>query len=189
MFVLRQLLWTCDLWPEKPGDREGPSPPGPINSISWVGPGGPSIQRKWILFTSLGVLFSNYNSCIGVFGPFETLGDPFPRGPPRPSPLHLWNHFSSPACDLWCNSADSADTPTTVAPVRIIAPVVIVSIKSCSVRCHLSKHHLFLQTTVHTAQHDSDILQRRFYITPGTAEKRHLAAVAVAADTSRSHHP
>ena len=24
-------------------DREGPSPPGPINSISWVGPGGPNI--------------------------------------------------------------------------------------------------------------------------------------------------
>ena len=23
------------------GDREGPSPPGPINSISWVGPGDP----------------------------------------------------------------------------------------------------------------------------------------------------
>ena len=22
-------------------DREGPSPPGPSNSISWVGPGGP----------------------------------------------------------------------------------------------------------------------------------------------------
>ena len=32
-------------WPEKPGggDREGPSPPGPINSISWVEPGGPNI--------------------------------------------------------------------------------------------------------------------------------------------------
>ena len=25
------------------GDREGPSPPGPINFVSWVGPGGPSI--------------------------------------------------------------------------------------------------------------------------------------------------
>ena len=25
------------------GDREGPSPPGPINSSSWVGPGGPNI--------------------------------------------------------------------------------------------------------------------------------------------------
>ena len=33
---------------------------------------------------------------IGGFGPFETLGDPFTQGLPRPSPLHLWNHFSSP---------------------------------------------------------------------------------------------
>ena len=24
-------------------DREGASPPGPINSISWVGPGGPKV--------------------------------------------------------------------------------------------------------------------------------------------------
>ena len=28
---------------ETGGDREGPSPPGPINSISWEGPGGPNI--------------------------------------------------------------------------------------------------------------------------------------------------
>ena len=28
---------------ETGGDREGPSPPGHINSISWVGPGGPNI--------------------------------------------------------------------------------------------------------------------------------------------------
>ena len=36
---------------------------------------------KWALFTSLGLFFSNCNSCIRGFGPFETLGDPFPRGP------------------------------------------------------------------------------------------------------------
>ena len=37
-------------------------------------------------------VFSNCNSCIGGFGPFEILGDPFPRGPqglvpPPPPPL------------------------------------------------------------------------------------------------------
>ena len=79
------------------GDWEGPSPPGPTNSLSWVGPGVPNILRKWALFTSLGLFFSNCNNCIGGFGPFETLGDPFPRGPPKPCPLNLWNHFSSPA--------------------------------------------------------------------------------------------
>ena len=75
------------------GDREGPSPPGPINSSSWLRPGGTEYITKWALLTSLGLFFSNSNSCIGVrisykggFGPFETLGDPFPRGPPRPSP-------------------------------------------------------------------------------------------------------
>ena len=41
-------------------------------------------------------VFSNCSSCIGGFGPFEALGDPFPGGPLRPGPLHLWNHFSSP---------------------------------------------------------------------------------------------
>ena len=47
----------------------------------------------------LGLFFSNCNSCIGGFGPFVTLGDPFPRGPPRPSPPppHLSNNLSSPA--------------------------------------------------------------------------------------------
>ena len=35
------------------GDREGPSSPGPTNSISWVGPGGPNIYNEWALFTSL----------------------------------------------------------------------------------------------------------------------------------------
>ena len=31
-------------WRNREGrDREGPSPPGPINSISWLGVGGPNI--------------------------------------------------------------------------------------------------------------------------------------------------
>ena len=79
-------------------NREGPSPPGPINSISCVGPGGTQYITKWALFTSLVLFFSNCSSCIGGFGPFETLGDPFPRGPPRSSPPHLSNHLSSPVC-------------------------------------------------------------------------------------------
>ena len=42
------------------GDREGPSPPGPINSISWVGPGRDPIYNKmdpfnfsWTVFQQL----------------------------------------------------------------------------------------------------------------------------------------
>ena len=69
------------------GGGGGPSPPCPINSISWVGPGGTRYIPKWALFTSFGLFFSNCNSCIGGFGPFATLKDPFPRGTPRPSPL------------------------------------------------------------------------------------------------------
>ena len=60
-------------------------------------PEDPIYNENGALFTSLGLFFSNCNSCIGGFGPFETLVDPFPRGSPRHSPLHLWNHFSSPA--------------------------------------------------------------------------------------------
>ena len=79
------------------GDREGPSPPGPINSISWEGPGGPNIYQNGP-FLLLFQFFSNCSSCVGGFGTFEILGDPFPRGPPRPRPPppHLSNHFSSP---------------------------------------------------------------------------------------------
>ena len=42
------------------GDWEGPSPPGPINSISWVGPGGTQFITKmgpfyfsWTVFQQL----------------------------------------------------------------------------------------------------------------------------------------
>ena len=41
-------------------DREGPSPPGPINSVSWVGPGGTQYITKmgpfyfsWTVFQHL----------------------------------------------------------------------------------------------------------------------------------------
>ena len=85
--------YSTDSWLEEPGDRElpGPSPPGPINSISWVGPGGPNTymyNENGPFLASLGLFFSNCNgcSCIGGFGHFETLRDPFPRGPPRPNP-------------------------------------------------------------------------------------------------------
>ena len=68
---------------ETGGDREEPSPPGPINFISWVGPdiyqNGPFLLLLDCFF------FSNFNSCIGGFGPIASLKDPFPRGPPRPS--------------------------------------------------------------------------------------------------------
>ena len=42
------------------GDREGPSPPGPINFNSWVGPGGTQYIKKmgpfyfsWTVFQQL----------------------------------------------------------------------------------------------------------------------------------------
>ena len=64
------------------GDREGPSPPGPINFISWVGPGGPIYNENGPF-----LLLLNCFSAIAIvvyivgFGPFETLVDPFPRRP------------------------------------------------------------------------------------------------------------
>ena len=37
----------------------------------------------WTVFTSLGLFFSICNSCIGGFGPFKTLGIPFPGRAPK----------------------------------------------------------------------------------------------------------
>ena len=95
---------------ETGGGGTGRDPPFRAPSIS-----SPGWDPEWEhaiydengpFFTSLRLFFSNCNSCIGGFGPFDTLGDPFPRGPARPNPLHLWNHFSSPAqaafFPLWC---------------------------------------------------------------------------------------
>ena len=69
-----------------------------------MGPGGGGGEQyiaKMGLLSPLGLFFSNCNSCIGGCGSFETLVDPFPRpwGAPRPRPLHLCDHFSSPARD------------------------------------------------------------------------------------------
>ena len=44
---------------EPVGGGEGPSPPGPINFISWVGPGGPIYNKmgpfyfSWTVFQQL----------------------------------------------------------------------------------------------------------------------------------------
>ena len=62
-------------------DREVPSPQGPTNAISCVGLGGGQYITKRGHFYFFLTVFSNFNSCIGGFRPFETLGDPFPRGP------------------------------------------------------------------------------------------------------------
>ena len=89
-------------WLEKPGGLGGIFPSGP-HQFHFLG-GTRGTQYIYITkmgpFTSLGLFFSNCNSCIGGFGPFETLEDPFPRRPPGPSPLHLWNHFSSLASEV-----------------------------------------------------------------------------------------
>ena len=98
------------------GDREGPFPPGPINSISWVGPGGQIYNENGPFLLLLGYFSAiAIVVAIGGFGPFKTLGDPFPRGPLRPSPLHLWNHFFSPGTpseliSVKCSFATSCDT-------------------------------------------------------------------------------
>ena len=46
---------------ETGGDREGPSPPGPTNSISWVGPGGPNIQGADDKLGQTSQLYKNYH--------------------------------------------------------------------------------------------------------------------------------
>ena len=84
---------------EKPGGGEpgGTFPSGPHQFHFLGGTRGDQYITKMGSFYFSWIVFSNCNSCIGDFGPFETLGDPFPRGPPRPSPPpHLWNNFSSP---------------------------------------------------------------------------------------------
>ena len=69
------------------GGTGGTFPPGPINSISWVGPGGP-IYNENGPFLLLLDCFSAIAIVVGIggFGPLETLGDPFPWGPLMPSP-------------------------------------------------------------------------------------------------------
>ena len=39
-------LWNFGMAGETGEDREGPSPPGPINFLSWVGPGGPNYNEN-----------------------------------------------------------------------------------------------------------------------------------------------
>ena len=41
---LNKISVLCSMAGETGVDREGPSPPGPIDSISWTGPGGLYIQ-------------------------------------------------------------------------------------------------------------------------------------------------
>ena len=91
----RQHDFQCNLrhytklaWLEKPGGGGGTRRDlpfrAPLIPFSEWDQGDP-INNKNGPSTSLGLFFSNCNSCEGGFGPFETLGDPFPRGPPRPS--------------------------------------------------------------------------------------------------------
>ena len=84
-------------WLEKPGWTGRTFPSGaPLIPFPGWDPGTQYITKMDPFYFSWTV-FSNCNSCIGGFRPFDTLGDPFPRGPPRPSTLHLGNHVSSPA--------------------------------------------------------------------------------------------
>ena len=94
---------------ETGGDREGLPPPPrvPLIRFPYIYQGTLYITKMGP-FTSLGLFSSNCNNCIGGFGPFEILGDPFPRGPPRPSPPPLESFLRLVAksmfeiCNNWC---------------------------------------------------------------------------------------
>ena len=82
---------------ETEGDREGPSAPGPINSITWVEPGwtqnitkmGP-FYFSWTVFQLLQYFYRWF------LGPLRHLETLFLGGLQGLVPLHLWNDFSSP---------------------------------------------------------------------------------------------
>ena len=69
------------LWLEKPGDREGPSPPGPIEFISWRGPRGTQYITKMGPFTSLSCFSAIAIDTLVVLGPWRHLGALFLEGP------------------------------------------------------------------------------------------------------------
>ena len=68
------------------GGPGGTFPSGPHKFHFLGGTGGTQYITKMDPVYLSWAVFSNCNSCIGGFGPFETLVDPFPRGPQRPSP-------------------------------------------------------------------------------------------------------
>ena len=74
------LDYTVNMGEETGGGGTGKDLPLRTPLIPFPGwdPGGTQYITQWALFTSLGLFFSNCNSCIGGLGPFETLGDPFP---------------------------------------------------------------------------------------------------------------
>ena len=69
-------------------------------SIQFPGwhPGGPIYNENGPFLLLLGCFLAIAIVVIGGFGPFETLGDPFPQGPPRPSPPN--SGIISPALPL-----------------------------------------------------------------------------------------
>ena len=72
-------------WLEKPGggggDREGSSPPGPINSISWVGPGEQIYNENGLFLLLLGCFSAIAVVVYVVLGPLRHLGTLFLKGP------------------------------------------------------------------------------------------------------------
>ena len=100
--------WSTRL--EKPGGETGGGGVPGEGPSGLMGPGlGGTGRTQFITKTDPFLLlldcffFSNWNNWVGCFGPFETLGDPFLRGPQG----LLWNHFSSPGYD-WKASMWSA---------------------------------------------------------------------------------
>ena len=58
------------------GDREGSSPPGPINSISWVGPGEQIYNENGPFLLLLGCFSAIAIVVYVVLGPLRHLGTP-----------------------------------------------------------------------------------------------------------------
>ena len=76
----------------------GRDPPllAPLISLPGWDPGDQYITKMDPFYFSWTV-FSNCNSCIGGFGPFETLEEPFPRGGGGPEPSPPTSGIISPA--------------------------------------------------------------------------------------------
>ena len=77
---------TLRAWLEKPGGGTGRDLPLRVPLFPFPGCdlGDPIYNENGPFLLLLNCFFSNCNNCIGGFGPFETLEDPFPRGPPLP---------------------------------------------------------------------------------------------------------
>ena len=110
----------------------------PLISLPGWDPGGPIYNENVPFLLLWDCFFSNCNSCIGGFGPFETLEDPFPRGHTGPSPPI--SGIISQALHQMCQSLHLSQVEvgrynrtTTVSCILIIHDLHISTTSSISV--------------------------------------------------------